>query len=113
MQVSYNWLKEYVEIDLSAEALAEKMTNSWGADGYLYLCRTFPDRKTTVNRSDHSCEYFCPPSDPQSGGTLENESRHHPSGILCPDKLHEWATLPALLAVMTRNRSAALLSVWA
>ena len=28
MQVSYNWLKEYVEIDLSAEALAEKMTRA-------------------------------------------------------------------------------------
>lgn len=28
MQVSYNWLKEYVEIELSAEALAEVMTRA-------------------------------------------------------------------------------------
>ena len=28
MQVSYNWLKEYVDIDLSAEKLAEVMTRA-------------------------------------------------------------------------------------
>ena len=28
MQVSYNWLKEYVDIDLTADQLAEVMTRA-------------------------------------------------------------------------------------